>query len=134
LFLCAAILDSPPIEGLAYEPPRSGAHMLVLTVFKTDEFELISEPNSRANFSTRTFAHSNALGPPLGASFFNIKYENEDEKHKNEGNEPSRKAEENGSASDLKEIAESSNKRRRTSLRNNNEEKNRKNDESESSA
>ena len=77
------------MELVAYEPPRSGAHMLVLTFFQAQEFQTIVVPNSRENFSTRTYAHTNAFGSPLGASFFNIKYETEDEKQKSESRESS---------------------------------------------
>lgn len=44
-----------------------------------NDFLRIALHNSREKFSSRTFVHSNSVGSPLGAAFFNIEYEDEND-------------------------------------------------------
>jgi len=85
MFSFFVLLECSWQEVLSYEPPKPGAQRIVLTLFKV-EYPInsyfswrVRELKSRTKFSTRAFAEFNVLGPPLGASFFNINHENEEE-------------------------------------------------------
>ena len=111
LFLCATILDLPVRVLFSYEPPRPGARKIVFTLFKARQYEDITLPSSRENFSTRAFVQTNSVADPLAAAFFKIKYEN-GETQESDSSEPSKsisapshnKCEENGSTSKRKKF------------------------------
>ena len=70
----------------AYEPPRSrDTHKIVFTLFKENEYQpSITQPFHRHIFSTRAFAGTNDLGPPLGAAFCYMQNETDDQNDLNE--------------------------------------------------
>lgn len=74
--VCGPILGLGRRELVIYEPPRPmGSGNIVFTVFKPNEAPPnIILPASRENFSTRAFADTNALGPPVAAAFFTINH------------------------------------------------------------
>ena len=82
LFLFPVILAHFREEIVAYEPPRVCASKMVLRLFKVDNpinfLGSVRVSNSWAKLNTRAFADTNELGLPLTASFFNIKYENQE--------------------------------------------------------
>jgi len=74
--VCGPKLGLGQGELVIYEPPRPmGSGKIVFTVFKPNEAPPnIILPASRENFSTRAFADTNALGPPVGVAFFTINH------------------------------------------------------------
>lgn len=70
----------------------------MFTIFKVKNVQSIQVPNTRENFSTREFAESNGLGPPLGASLLKVKQENEDH---DDGDRPFKKQKRSRKVADL---------------------------------
>eukprot|EP00253_Pinus_taeda_P025188 PITA_25188 len=79
-YLCVhSDIELPPmIDVVPYEPPRPFTSMLVFALFKMHEFQPFHPPNSREGFRITAFVLDNALGLPVGASFFTISHEKEE--------------------------------------------------------
>ncbi|XP_057514544.1 protein MOTHER of FT and TFL1-like [Actinidia eriantha] len=79
--------DSNPTHGneiLPYMAPRPpvGIHRCILLLFQQKgPLELVEQPMSRANFSTRAFSHQLDLGMPVATVYFNAQKEPMNRKH-----------------------------------------------------
>ncbi|KAG1369672.1 Protein SELF-PRUNING [Cocos nucifera] len=82
-FYPSAVTSKPRVEVqggrevVSYESPRPsiGIHRFVFVLFKQKRRQVVTQPASRDNFSTRRFAEENDLGLPVAAVYFNAQRE-----------------------------------------------------------